>query len=84
MEVLVFIPLGIIWGYIMYKIKSEFWGYLFGIFPYLTFFLLSIDNREIWGHYRAIALLATLVASLTCFIFRRINTKKNGNLKSSS
>lgn len=38
MEVLVFLSLGILWGYIVYIIKSEFRGYLFGIFPYLTFF----------------------------------------------
>ena len=76
MVVLIFIPLGLIMGYIMYKIKSEFLGYLFGITPYLTFFLLSIDESEIWGHYRAIALLATFVASLTCFICRRFKARK--------
>jgi len=76
MEVLIFIPLGIIMGYIMYKISSEIWGYLFGIFPYFIFFVLSIHDREIWGHYRAIALLATAVACLFCFILRKLSAKR--------
>ena len=77
MEILIFIPLGIIMGYIMYKIRNEFLGYLFGISPYLTFFLLSVENREVWGHYRIIALLVTAVACLVCFICRRVVGKKS-------
>lgn len=61
----------------MYKIKSEVLGYLFGIAPYLIFFLLSMDNQEIWGHYRVIALLATAVACLFCFISRKLAGRKN-------
>lgn len=57
MEVLIVILIGLIMGYIMYKIKSEFWGYLFGISPYLIFFILSINNRDVWGHYRILGLL---------------------------
>ena len=76
MVVLIFIPLGIIMGYIMSKIKSEFLGYLFGISPYLIFFLLSIDNRDVWGHCRVVALLATFVASLSCYILRSLQKEK--------
>lgn len=76
MIVLIFIPLGLVMGYTMYKIKSEFWAYIFGITPYLIFFLLSIDEREVWGHSRVIALFATAVACLYCFIARKIKESK--------
>jgi len=72
LQVLIFIPVGIVMGYIMYKIKSQFFGYIFAIFPYLTFFLLSIQDREEWGHYRAVAFLALAVSCLVCFTLRKL------------
>jgi hypothetical protein len=76
LQVLIFIPVGIIMGYIMYKIKSEFIAYLFSIFPYATLFWLSLEDREKWGHYRAIAFFALAVSCLVCFCLRKLTERK--------
>lgn len=83
MGFIVSIPLGIFFGYIAYQIslKNQFLSYLFAILPYSIFFWLSFENRDLWGHYRAIAFFATAVASLFCFVKRKIDKKrvKNAN-----
>jgi hypothetical protein len=73
MGYLLIIPLGIILGFFIYKIRlvSQRLGYLFGIFPYSILFWLSGDNQEFWGHYRAAAFLATIIATVICILIER-------------
>ena len=85
MGFIISIPLGIILGFIAYRIslRSQTLGYLIGLLPYSIFFFLTFEDREIWGHYRAIAFFATIIASLFCFISRKLSVRKNGKLNSS-
>lgn len=86
MGFIISIPLGIILGFIAYRIslKSQVLGYLIGLLPYSIFFFLTLEDREAWGHYRAVAFLATVIASIFCFVSRKITERKNGNLKLNS
>lgn len=82
MGFIISIPLGVILGFITYKIslKSETLAYLVGILPYSIFFFLTFEDREAWGHYRAIAFFATIIASMCWFTISKLAKRKNGNL----
>lgn len=81
MGFIISIPLGILLGYFAYKIhlKNQLLGYLFAITPYSIFFWLSLEDREVWGRYRAVAFLATAISSLYCFVKRKVDEKKTRN-----
>lgn len=72
------IVLGIVLGYLAYKIslRNQLLGYLVAITPYSILFFLSLENRDMWGHYRVIALFTTIIASIFCLIKRLIDKKR--------
>lgn len=84
MGFIISIPLGIILGFIAYRIslRSQTLGYVVGLLPYSVLFFLTFEDREMWGHYRAIAFFATVIASVFCFVSRKLSERKNGELNS--
>lgn len=83
MGFIISIPLGIILGYLVYKIslKNQLLAYLIGILPYSIFYFLTLENKENdWGHYRAIAFFATIIGSIVWIVISKCNERKNGNV----
>ncbi len=77
MAIILSIPLGIVLGWILYKIgdKHPTITYLIGVLPYSIFFWLTWDDRDFWGPYRISALLGSILAIIICKTLNVTNKK---------
>lgn len=63
MVLLFAIPLGILLGWVLYKIGNRHptITYLIGILLYSIFFWLTWEDRDFWGPYRIASLLGSIL-----------------------
>lgn len=80
MTIILAIFIGIIFGWILHKLRDihpTIW-YLIAVFPYSVFFWLTFDDRNFWGPYRISALFGSVLALI---IWKILGTKIKKKLK---
>lgn len=72
------IPLGILLGWILFKIgdKHPTITYLVGVLPYSIFFWLTWEDRDFWGPYRIAALGGSIIAIIFWKMLESLSKKK--------
>lgn len=76
------IPLGILLGWVLYKIgnKRPTLTYLVGILPYSIFFLLAWEDRNFWGPYGIAAILGSALGLIIWKILDALSKRKNADI----